>query len=102
VFTEFAFNQINEGGVTMLFSDIDAIVEPIIKSHDHIFLLHDQDPLKGALDLLNEPYYELPFESSAENMAIWIYNQIKRAGLPITRIELQETESSTIIYEGNE
>ena len=101
IFCEFGFTEMKDG-VTMLFSDIDEIVEPIIKGYDHIFLLHDIDPIKGALDLLGEPYYELPFESSAENMAIHIFNQIKRGGLPITRIELQETESSTIIYEGHD
>lgn len=101
IFVEFNFTEM-VNGVTMLFSDIDKVVEPIIKSHDHMFLLHDKDPIKDALDYHNEPYYEIPFESSAENMAIWIFNQIKRGGLPITRIELQETETSTVIYEENE
>jgi len=86
----------------MLFSDIDAIVEPIIKSYDHYFLVHDEDALCGMLELANEPFIKLPMETSAENMAIWLYSQIKRGGLPITKIELQETESSTIIYEGND
>ena len=86
----------------MLFSDIDDIVEPIIKSYDHYFLVHDKDPMVEVLELQNEPFIKLPFETSAENMSIWIFNQIKRGGLPITRIELQETESSTIIYEGHE
>ena len=40
------------------------------------------------------------FETSAENMAIWIFKLIKNDGkLPIRRIELAETKSSTIIYE---
>jgi len=101
VFMEFKFNNINENGVTMLFSDIDNVVEPIIKQYDHYFLLDEKDGLRGMLDLANEPYIPLPFETSAENMAIWIYQQVKRGGLPICRIELQETESSTVIYEEN-
>lgn len=99
---EFKFTKINDGGITMLFSDIDNVVEPIIKQHDHMFLLDTNDPLKEVLDFHNEPYYELPCESSAENMAILIYNEIKRAGLPICKIELQETESSTVIYTEDE
>ncbi len=99
VVCEFKFTKITDG-VTMLFSDIDKIVEPIIKKYDHYFVLFEQDPLIDALKLVNEPYISVPFETSAENMAIWIFKRIKNEGkLPITKIELAETKSSTIIYE---
>ena len=94
----FKFTKLNNG-VTMLFSDIDKIVSPIIKQYDHYFLLHEKDPLCEVLDLANEPYISLPFETSAENMAIWIFTKIKRE-LPIVEIQLAETLSSTIIYNG--
>jgi 6-pyruvoyl-tetrahydropterin synthase len=87
-----------DNGITMLFSDIDEIAEPIIKQYDHFFLLYEQDPLAELFELAGEEYISLPFESSAENMAIWIFNQI-RTELPIVKIELAETKSSTIIYE---
>ena len=86
-------------GVTMLFSDIDKIVEPIVKQYDHYFILFKEDPLCEILELANEPFIKLPFETSAENMAIWIYTQIKRE-LPITEIVLGETKTSKIIYNG--
>jgi 6-pyruvoyl-tetrahydropterin synthase len=54
--------------------------------------------LAELFELAGEEYISLPFESSAENMAIWIFNQI-RTELPIVKIELAETKSSTIIYE---
>tara|TARA_R100000781_G_C4059734_1_gene120589 strand:- start:427 stop:828 length:402 start_codon:yes stop_codon:yes gene_type:complete len=92
----FKFNNM-VNGVTMLFSDIDIIVEPIIKQYDHYFILFKDDPLCEILDLANEPYIELPFETSAENMAIWIFNQIKKE-LPIVEIRLGETKTSKIIY----
>jgi len=94
----FTFTEM-KNGITMLFSDVDNIVEPIIKQYDHYFLLHDEDTLIPIMEFENEPYIKLPFETSAENMAIWLFSQIKNAGLPITKIELQETESSNIIYE---
>jgi 6-pyruvoyltetrahydropterin/6-carboxytetrahydropterin synthase len=88
------------GALTILFSDIDKLVEPIIKEYDHYFLLNENDPLCEALDLANEPYKPLPFDTSAENMAIWLFNRIKReAGLNICRIELAETKTSNVIYE---
>lgn len=96
----FKFDSVNESGITCLFSDIDKSVEPIIKDYDHYFLLYEIDPLCEILDLANEPYIKLPFETSAENMSIWIFNRIKNeTKLPIYRIELGETKTSTIIYE---
>lgn len=97
VVCHFKFDKI-VNGLTMLFSDIDKVAEPIIKGHDHIFLLHDQDELCNALDAIGEVYLSLPFETSAENMAIWIFNLIKQE-LPIVKIEIAETKTSNIIYE---
>ena len=92
-----------KNGITVLFSDIDKLVEPIIKYYDHYFLLWEEDELCQVLDLANELYRKLPFESSAENMAIWLFTRIKNeTKLPICEIQLAETKSSTIIYNGNE
>ena len=96
----FKFNQINEGGITYLFSDIDKLVEPIIKEYCHWFLIYEKDPLVSILELSNEPIKKLPFETSAENMSVWLFNRIEReTKLPIIKIELAETKSSNVIYE---
>ena len=97
----FKFDKIEEkSGVTFLFSDIDNLVEPIIKEHCHWFLLYEKDPLCELLELANEKYLSLPFETSAENMAIWLYTRIKNeTKLPVFKIELAETKSSNVIYE---
>lgn len=95
----FKFDKMRNG-VTMLFSDIDKLVEPIVKEYDHYFILNESDPLKSAFDLINEKYITVPFETSAENMAIWLFNRIKNeTKLPIIKIEFSETKSSKIIYE---
>lgn len=96
----FEFNQINEGGITYLFSDIDKLVEPIIKEYCHWFLIYENDPLVSLLELANEKIKKLPFETSAENMSVWLFNRIQReTKLPIIKIELAETKSSNVIYE---
>lgn len=96
----FKFKVLNDGGITYLFSDIDKLVEPIIKDYCHWFLIYEKDPLVDILELANEPIKKLPFETSAENMAMWLYTRIKNeTGLPITKIELAETKSSNVIYE---
>lgn len=95
----FEFSKM-ENGVTMLFSDIDKYVEPIIKEYDHYFLLYEKDSLVDVLKLAGEEVKVLPFETSAENMAIWLYQRIKNeAKLPIVKIEFAETKTSKIIYE---
>jgi 6-pyruvoyltetrahydropterin/6-carboxytetrahydropterin synthase len=95
----FNFDEIING-VTMLFSDIDKLVEPLIKEHCHWFLLYEKDSLCELLDLANELYLPLPFETSAENLAIWLFTRIKNeTKLPIFKIELAETKTSNIIYE---
>ena len=98
----FEFNQINEGGITYLFSDIDKLVEPIIKEYCHWFLIYENDPLVNLLELANEQIKKLPFETSVENMNVWLFNRIQReTKLPIIKIELAETKSSNVIYEKN-
>ena len=39
-------------------------------------------------------------ETSAENLAIVLFDRISSQGLEIIKIELKETTSSTVIYEG--
>jgi 6-pyruvoyltetrahydropterin/6-carboxytetrahydropterin synthase len=90
----------DSSGVTILFSDIDGKIEPIIKEYDHYFILNQDDKLCEILDLANEPYKSLPFETSLENLCVWFYVRIKNeTGLPIFKIELQETKTSKVIYE---
>lgn len=101
VVCQFKFNNINEeSGITMLFSDIDKVCEPIFKDYDHHFLLYEKDDLVPVLEYHNEPFLKLPFETSAENLSIWLFNEILHMGLPIIKIELAETKSSKVIYEG--
>jgi len=88
-----------ENGLTMLFSDIDLVVEPIIKYYDHYFIFQENDPMCELFDLPNEPYRTIPGETSAENMSIWLFNKIKNK-LPIIEIRLAETKTSKIIYNG--
>jgi 6-pyruvoyltetrahydropterin/6-carboxytetrahydropterin synthase len=96
----FEFNEMNEGGITCLFSDIDKLVEPIIKSYCHWFIIYENDSLVSVLELADEPIKKVPFETSAENLSIWLFNEIKRESkLPIYRIELAETKSSNVVYE---
>ncbi|QDP64164.1 MAG: putative 6-carboxy-5 6 7 8-tetrahydropterin synthase [Prokaryotic dsDNA virus sp.] len=85
--------------VSILFQEIDKKCENVLKLYDHFLLLYISDPLASVLYDADEPFHPLPFETSAENMAKHLYHQIEETGLPISRLELAETESSNIIYE---
>jgi 6-pyruvoyl-tetrahydropterin synthase len=86
--------------ITCLFSDVDSLVEPLIKQYDHYLLLYDKDVLCDVLQLADEPYLKLPFQTSAENLAMWILHEIRNAtNLPLVKIKLAETKSSTVEYD---
>lgn len=82
-------------GVTMLFSDIDAALEPLFAALDHRTLLAADDPLVQAL---GESVVPLPFAASAENLAAWLLGQCAQR-LPgcVESLALTETDSATVV-----
>tara|TARA_R110002051_G_scaffold177777_2_gene247629 strand:+ start:15033 stop:15452 length:420 start_codon:yes stop_codon:yes gene_type:complete len=102
---DFDFTEFNQAtGITMLFGDIDSVVDPIINKLDHSLLIHEKDPLlKYLLMYTKEEKESLKLSifnnvTSAENLAQYIFHLVAEI-LPIVKISLQETTSSTVIYE---
>ncbi len=71
----------------------------IAETLDHRMLLHRGDPAAVALAQIGEPLLTLNFHPTAENLAKMIYEEAKRAGLPIARVELVEQPGSVAGYE---
>ena len=94
---------IPESSVTMLFKDIDKVVDPIIKSYDHKWIVDINDPLyidiKETLAKHNVAVLEVPFPTSVENLCMHFYDTFTALGLPVSKISIQETESSIVTYE---
>jgi 6-pyruvoyltetrahydropterin/6-carboxytetrahydropterin synthase len=86
------------GSVTMLFEEIENRVMPLIKKLDHSLLLHSLDPAKDALLKSGAcgRIYEVPFHTSAENMAEHLLEMLRGTGLNVVELTLQETDSSSI------
>lgn len=90
-------------GITTLFSDIDAKIEPIIKEFDHALLLHHTDKLGKVIGKYSDEnkadeqkilwFLEA---TSAENIANSILLSLKEEDLKVVRLSLSETESSTV------
>ncbi len=100
VTTYFSFDQPDNSGITVLFSDVDRKVEPLIKALDHALLLDVNDPIYQVLrdqDILIRTF-DVP--TSVENLCQYLYNSIRNiTGLPLTRIDIQETTTSIVRYE---
>lgn len=92
-----------ELGITMLFKDIDKVVDPIVKSYDHKWIVDINDPfyhdIKEALVKHNIQVLEVPFTTSVENLCQHFYKTFEALGLPVQKIAIQETESSIVTYE---
>lgn len=74
--------NINEQGWLIDFADISALVKPIIKKIDHTLL--------NAVPGLENP--------TAENIAIWLFAQIKVVLPAISFVIVQEGANSRVIY----
>ena len=68
----------------MDFAEVKAVVEPIVKVVDHKYL----NDIQG----LENP--------TCEKIAIWLWDHIKPDLPALTKIELNETPTSGVVYEG--
>lgn len=89
------------GSITILFEELEARVLSIVDQLDHSLLLHVDDPCRDALlgSGACTKVYEVPFPTSAENMAKHLLDTLRQTGLNVTRLELQETDSSVVSVE---
>lgn len=86
------------GSLTIPFSDLEDAVLKVIGPMDHSLLLYSQDPAKTMLVASGacERLYEVPFETSCENMARFIMETLAAAGLNVVSLTLQETDTSSV------
>ena len=86
------------GSITMLFDEIEQRVKPLLDLLDHSLLLHTGDPARDALLESGACFrlYEVPFPTSAENMAEHLLAELRRAGLNVVELALQETDTSIV------
>jgi len=77
---------LKEEGWVIDFKDLKKAVEPVLQLVDHKFL--------NNVDGLHNPTSEL--------FAIWLWNKIKPSLPALRKIELKETPTSGVIYEGDD
>lgn len=99
------FEVERDGDISTLFGDFDDKIEPYLKSnYDHGMLINRHDPLyQTLLDHCQRTGEEFRLKvldgpSSVENLAWVMFTEITEMGFRLDRIEIKETDTSTIIY----
>lgn len=97
----FAFEKSDSASITMLFSDIEQLVKPVLEVFEHSFIIHRADPLYDKLKDCRIKLCVLDRPSSAENLAKLIFERIKSVSrLELVQIDFRETMSSVVTYRG--
>ena len=82
------------------FADIKLIVKGWIdREIDHKMILREDDPLVEPLRSLGEPVFLVESNPTVERIARLIYDQVESAGLPVVRVKVWETSTSSATYE---
>ena len=61
-------------------------------------ILRRDDPLVDALRGMGEPVFVVDVNPTAECLAELIYSQARASGLPVTRVTVWETPTSSATY----
>ncbi len=90
--------RLDENGMVIDYFDMRDIVEPIIDRLDHAFLCDESDTdMREFLEAHDMKRVMIPFPSTAENIALWLLDQVNQSlstytNLQSIAIRLQETE----------
>ena len=99
------FRVTRKGSISTLFGDFDDRIEPFLKrEYDHGMLIHVHDPLYESLrdymersgDTLKLKRFDVP--TSVENLAHQLFSEISAMGFRLERLEVQETDTSRVVY----
>ncbi len=89
----------NANGMVLDYYDVKAVIEPIIDELDHSFMVcKDDNELIEALDKLNSRKIVVDFETTAENICLYLLGKIRSSNLPSNiralKVRVFETENT--------
>ena len=86
-------------GMVHDFGDIKDVVQKWVDEQlDHKMILKKDDALVKTLKDLNEPYFLMDENPTAENLAKLVFNFAKSKKLPVKSVTFWETVSSSATY----
>ncbi|MEQ9411812.1 MAG: 6-carboxytetrahydropterin synthase [Fuerstiella sp.] len=99
------FEVERSGAISTLFGDFDAKIEPWLKEcYDHGMLINVRDPLFETLQMHMQRtgehlrLCEFDGPTSVENLCHKLFTEITGMGFRLSRLEVQETDTSVVSY----
>lgn len=86
-------------GMILDYYELKKIVDPILEELDHSFMVYKNDiELLNALEKMNSRKVVVDFETTAENICLYLLEKIKSSALPSNiksiKVRVLETENS--------
>ena len=82
------------------FGDVKRIVKGWIDQEiDHNMIFREDDPLVEPLRQLGEPVFLVESNPTVERIARLIFENVQNVGLPVVRVKVWETPTSSATYE---
>lgn len=96
---EVSAQELDRRGMVRDFREISELIGGWIdRELDHKMILRRDDPLVDALRGMGEPVFVVDVNPTAECLAELIYSQARASGLPVTRVTVWETPTSSATY----
>ncbi|MBZ0199301.1 MAG: 6-carboxytetrahydropterin synthase QueD [Ignavibacteriaceae bacterium] len=74
---------VQPSGMVMDYYDLKKIVRPIVETLDHAFMVYSGDTeIIEFLKKMDSKHVVVNFQSTVENICLYILNEIKKSGLP--------------------
>ena len=89
-------------GMVMDFSDMKRLLREETKKLDHSLIIEEGSLREKTLEALREENFRIvtfPFRPTAENLARYFFECMKKAGCPVRRVRVYETPKNVAGYE---
>jgi len=75
--------ELDKNGMIIDYYDVEKIINPIIVKLDHAFMVNKDDKIVlEFLEKMNSKKVVVEFQSTAENICLYLLNEIEKAHLP--------------------
>jgi len=89
----------DSNGMVIDFNDLkNIIMEKVVDVLDHATVIYEKDELMMKNFPMELHHVIMPYEPTAENLCIWITEQLEEAGLKIKQVAVWETPNSKAVY----
>ena len=89
--------ELDKQGMIIDYYDVEKIINPIIEKLDHAFMVNRDDKIVlEFLEKMNSKKVIVDFQSTAENICLYLLNEIEKASLPenVNEIKVRVYETS--------